>query len=166
MQPGLAGPPAVRFLAGCGRRLRSHAGVCPCGVSPHAAGRGQACSLPPRWVPWSTSSFPAVPCCLLYHLPQQRRDAAAHGHDIIRRRTRVRHSRVPACRSGGCPAVHVSGTQPSRKADFPGCRVTADSSCPGRVCRTAAGGRSGPPAFLHSSLTLHQSLMMVRQGRF
>ena len=48
MQPGLAGPSAVRFLTGCGRRLRSHTGVCPCGVSPHAAGRGQACSLPPR----------------------------------------------------------------------------------------------------------------------
>ena len=111
MQPGLAGPPAVRFLAGCGRRLRSHAGVCPCGVSPHVAGRGQACSLPPRWVPWSMLSFPAVPCCLLYHLPQQRRDAAARGHDIIRRRTRVWHSRVPACRSGGCPAVYVSGLQ-------------------------------------------------------
>lgn len=59
-----------------------------------------------------------------------------------------------------------AGLEAARRSMCPGCRVTADLSCPGRACRTAAGGRSGPPAFLHSSLTLHQPLMMVRQGRF
>ena len=60
-------------------------------------------------------------------------------------------------------AGRVFGTAVSLPA---GLEAARRSMCPGRVCRTAAGGRSGPPAFLHSSLTLHQSLMMVRQGRF
>lgn len=104
-------PPAVRFLAGCGRRLRSHTGVCPCGVSPACRRQGAGMLPAVPLGPPSISAFPAVPCRLLYHLPQQRRDAAARGYDVIGRRTRVWHSRVPACRSGGCPAIHVSGLQ-------------------------------------------------------
>ncbi len=108
MQPGQAGSPGRPVPGG----VRPAAPVAYRRVSvrkylrmPQAGGRHAPCR------PANKSYFPAVPCRLLYHLPQQRRDAAAHGHDIIRRRTRVRHSRVPACRSGGCPAVHVSGLQ-------------------------------------------------------
>lgn len=110
MQPGLAGPrPSGSWRGAAGGSGRIQACV-RAGYPPHAAGRGPACSLPPRWVPQAYRLF-RLSRRLLYHLPQQRRDAAARGYDVIGRRTRVWHSRVPACRSGGCPAIHVSGLQ-------------------------------------------------------
>lgn len=110
MQPGLAGPrPSGSWRGAAGGSGRIQACV-RAGYPPHAAGRGPACSLPSRWVPQAYRLF-RLSRRLLYHLPQQRRDAAARGYDVIGRRTRVWHSRVPACRSGGCPAIHVSGLQ-------------------------------------------------------
>ena len=149
MQPGLAGPrPSGSWRGAAGGSGRIQACV-RAGYPPHAAGRGPACSLPPRWVPQAYRLF-RLSRRLLYHLPQQRRDAAARGYDVIGRRTRVWHSRVPACRSGGCPAIHVSGLQQAPAAAQPHGRFSGPQGhrglgVPGPCMPHGGRGEEWPP---------------------
>ena len=162
-------PPAVRFLTVRPAARSPYRRVSVRGISACRRQKGAGMlSLPLI----TKSYFPAVPCRLLYHLPQQRRDAAAHGPDIIRRKD--------TCSAQ--PLSLPAGLEAARRSMCPGCsrRLRQDTSQPqGRFSRLQGyrtrharavyaarrQGKSGPLPFAQQ-LTLHQSLMMVRQGPF